>query len=99
MSKYHPESWRANASQNGLGLPHIVDWSGRRRSSGNASTAHRARNADTRRKPSAAIAIRTSALPMNIEDCGLRTADSDCGFRLRIRIGDWEVRIPEESSI
>ena len=25
MSKYQPESWRANASQNGLGFPQTLD--------------------------------------------------------------------------
>ena len=37
MSKYQPESWRANASQNGLGLPHTLDWFGSCRSSGSST--------------------------------------------------------------
>src|SRR3954451_2481676 len=60
MSKYQPESWRTNASQNALGRPHIVDSPGTGVAVPNASRMSSARTADTARTPSAIAATRAS---------------------------------------
>src|SRR5690242_13770577 len=60
MSKYQPESWRTNASQNGDGRPHIVDAFGTGAAVPKASSTSRARTADTTRTPSAIAARRAS---------------------------------------
>src|SRR4051812_38239164 len=60
MSKYQPESWRTNASQNGVGRPHIVDALGTGAAVPNASRTSSARTADTARTPTAIAATRAS---------------------------------------
>src|SRR5689334_10135232 len=60
MSRYHPESWRTNASQNGLGRPHMVESAGIGRAVPNATRMNSARIADATRIASAAAAMRAS---------------------------------------
>src|SRR5262249_18432684 len=92
MSKYQPESWRANASQNGLGLPHTLDCGGTSWSGGTVRTMKSARIAETTRNASAQPAIRNASAIRNARSA-IRNAQSALRGD-RIPYASFRIRVP-----